>query len=461
MTIDGEPPQSKAAERALLGTVMVAASECLADLADLDKQDFFFPEHVRLWECVRSLEARGAQVNTISVQDEARALGVVSALPDRESFCLTLAAEAAPVEHILGHANTIKRMATLRNLIVLSVEVRARAEQIADVDDVLADLRTGLEKLEASGGAGGAEQVCDLMDSVIAEVEARAGRRTAEHLANTGIEGVDRILGNFRRGHVVLIGGLPGMGKSSAARGILCHNVINHLPGVIFTNEMDRGEWIEALISLRSHIPATNLGRGRVEYSEWKNKILPIAKTICGYPLWIDDQMLTVNQTNGEARRWFSKHVRRAGRDYGLIVIDYLNLVLSDEKVENRNRELAKILVKFKRLAKDLRSTVIVVAQLNRKSATEKREPVMSDFRDCGEIESIADVILCPWRESYDKPQTTTPRPFEAERARWLILKQKGGATGGVDVLWHRERMEFCDAMPIPEPPRNYIDKDD
>jgi replicative DNA helicase len=464
MSTDRESPHSKAAERALLGTVLVAASECLGEVSDLRVDDFMLPEHREVWECVKVLEERGALVNIVTVQDEARARGVVAKFPDREAFALDLARDAAPVEHAIAHAATVRRMATLRRTIALCVETQARAYEMADVDDVLASLRSGIDAIDSSGGADGAIRICDLMDGVVAEMEARSGKRTSEHLAKTGIEAVDKIIGNFRRGHLVTIGGLSGMGKSSFARQVLCFNVMNHLPGIVFSNEMDRGEWTEALISLRSHVPATNLARGRVNLEDWKQKVQPTAKNLCNYPLWVDDRVLTAGKTAGESRRWFAKHVRRSGRDYGLIVVDYLNLVLSDERAENRNREIAKMMAQFKRLAKDLRTTVIQVAQLNRKSAIENREPVMSDFRDCGEIESMSDVIMCPWRESYGKPSTEAPKPFQPDPARILILKQKGGATGGVDVEWHRERMEFTDPIGTfgpQEPPRSYHEKEE
>jgi replicative DNA helicase len=450
LTMETRPsPHSEAAERAVIGTVLVAGSEVLPELRDLSGRDFFFEHHATAWEAIEALNARGARVDLVSVQDEVRALGTVARLPDGLTWLLTVARESTAPEAALTHAVAVRKLAALRRLVALCVETESRACSMADLDDVMATMRDGLANLESAAGTTGAERIADLMDAVTDEIQARAGQRTVDHLAKTGLGALDHLIGNFRRGHVVTVGGLPGMGKSSFARAVVEYNARNHIPGVVFSNEMDRGEWLEALISLRSHVPATNIGRGRIEYSEWRNKILPTAKKLCDYPLWLDDRVLTANQTCGEAHRWFNKCVRRQGRDYGLIVIDYLNLVQSDEKSENRNREVARMLARFKRLAKDLRTTCIVVAQLNRKAAIENREPVMSDFRDCGEIESMSDLIICPWREGYGKPRTKEyedgVRAMGYENARLLLLKQKGGAVGGVDAAWYRERMEYAD----------------
>jgi len=441
-------PYSEAAERAVIGTAILSSRECLPELSDIRTDDFLNTSHREVWDAIRALEARGSLVDAISVQDEVRARGACARLPEREAFVLALAMDATAPEAAIAHAKTVKKMATLRGMIALCTEVASRAYGLGESESVLADMRAGLERLEVSGAEGQAQRICDIMDAVTAEMQARAGRKPSEHLANTGISAVDEIIGHFRRGHVVTIGGLPGMGKSAFARQVLRHNVMNGLPGIIFSNEMDRGEWTEALISLCSHVPATNLARGTVSLQDWTSKVMKHSKNICGYPLWVDDRVMTAGQTTGEARRWFSKHVRTGmGRDYGLIVVDYLNLIPPDEKAENRNREVARIFAQFKRLAKDLRTTVFMVAQLNRKSSTENREPLMHDFRDCGEIESQSDVIICPWREGYNKSKEERPVPFVPAPARILILKQKGGAYGGVDVEWHRERMEFTDTQ--------------
>ena len=439
------PPHSEAAELAVIGTVIVAATEVLQELADLTVDAFFLPHHRTAWELVCAIRDRGGRVDIIGLQDEARAQAVTSRLPEGIGWFLTAAAAATAPELAVIHAGTIKKMATLRALIGLCTEVSSRAYSMPELDAALGDLRRGLEGLESSGATDGANRICDLIDDVTAEIERRCKNEDRQRLARIGIDAVDELIGDQRRGHLVTVGGLPGMGKSSFARQVLAHNVLNGIPGCVWTNEMDRAEWIEALISLRSHVPACDLARGKLEFKDWNDKVLPASKRISEYPLWVDDRVLTASATCGEARRWFSKHVKRQGKDYGLIVIDYLNLVISDEKAESRNREVAKILQSFKRLAKDLRTTVLVVAQLNRKSSIESREPVMSDFRDCGEIEAMSDVIICPYREGYGKPKTEKSVPFIPESARILVLKRKGGAYGGVDVEWHRERMEFTD----------------
>ena len=465
MDIERTPPRSEAAERALLGTVLVAASECLAELSDLAVDDFFMPAHRATWECIRAIQKRGAQVNAIAVQDEARAQGWVARFPDREGFTLALSAEAVPIEHVRGHAETIRRMATLRRLIALCADTQSRAYAMADVDDVLADIRNGVANLEVSSNSVGPERICDLVDPAITEIGKRFAR-SDDHVVRTGIEGVDEITGGFRRGHFVVVGGLPSMGKTAAAVGILAHNAINHIPCYLISLEMDRQEVIERILSMRARVSATDLYTGKIRSDDdgWR-KVNAAAKKASEWPLWVDDRPLSVNKIIGETHRWFAKCVRTHRptdpNPIALVVVDYLGLIQPDEYSENRNREIAKMAQALKRLAKELRIPVVALAQLNRKVLERGGEPTMADLRDSGELEAAAQVVIFPWREQHIKPLPGTPIPFSPEEAKWIVAKNTGGRRGFAPVLWHRERMEFTDpeGRQAEEPQRPYNER--
>ena len=427
---DRVPPHSLAAERSVIGCAVVASAECMAELAELRPDDFFLPAHVEAWEAILALVGRGIGVNMVSVQDELRARGTIQRFDGGLSWVSGVAMSAPLVMQAGAHAATVRKMATLRRLIGLCQETACRCYNMAEADDVLADMRAGVASLEVAASSVGPVSVADALPPVLEEILARPERKN-DHVARSGIEEVDIITGGFRRGHVVVVAGLPGMGKTAAAGGILAHNALNGVPCLLFSLEMDRQEIIERLLSLRSHVPATDLATGRATKNQeaW-SKVLSANGEITTYPLWLDDRPLTLNQICGEAHRWYAKHVRARGREMALIAVDFLGLVRSEESSENRNREVAKMAQRFKLLAKALRIPVMVLSQLSRKAAERGGEPILSDLRDSGEVEAAADVVLFPWRDG--------------DRARWIIAKNKSGACGGVDVAWHAERMEYA-----------------
>jgi replicative DNA helicase len=455
-----KPPHSEAAERAVLGTVLVAAPECLASLTDMVAADFYFPCHCEAWEAIRALQKRGAPVNVVSVQDEIRARGTAGRFEDQTEWFIGVARSAVIPESIGSYASQVRKMATLRRLIALCVETESRAYSMGEVDDVLADVRNGVAALEVSSNSTGPMRVCDLVDTALDEIESRADRKK-EHVIRTGIEAVDEITGGFRRGHFVVVGGLPSMGKTASAIGILAHNALNRVPCYVVSLEMDRQEVIERILSMRSRVSATDLYTGKVRVDDW-DRVQAAAKQIWDWPLWVDDRPMSTNKIIGEAHRWFAKCARAHKSDdpnpIALIVVDYLGLIQSDEKSENRNREIAKMAQGLKALAKELRIPVMALAQLNRKVLERGGEPTMADLRDSGELEAAAQVIMFPWREQHLKPPAGTPILFQPEEAKWIIAKNTGGRRGFAPVLWHRERMEFTDTedRQPKEPPRHF-----
>jgi len=239
------------------------------------------------------------------------------------------------------------------------------------------------------------------------------------------------------------------MGKTAAAVGILAHNAINAIPCYLISLEMDRQEVVERILSMRSRVAATNLHTGKFkDLSEWE-KVKAAGRKAWDWPLWVDDRPMSVNKIIGEAHRWFAKCARACRPNdpnpIALVVVDYLGLILSEDKAENRNREIAKMAQALKGLAKELRIPVLSLAQLNRKVLERGGEPTMADLRDSGELEAAAQVIIFPWREQHLKPAEVTPAPFVPEEAKWIIAKNTGGRRGFAPVLWHRERMEFTD----------------
>jgi replicative DNA helicase len=448
MDAERTPPHSEAAELSVIGTVLVAAPECLSALSDLSSDDFFLPAHREAWEAIRALEKRGSSVNVVSVQDEVRSRGTSARFEDRTGWFITTCHSAVAPDTIGSYAIQVRKLATLRRLISLCVETECRAYSMGDVDDVLAGIRDGVAALEVSSNSAGPIRIADLIEPAMLEIGNRLDP-TKEHVIRTGIAAVDEITGGFRRGHLVVVGGLPSMGKSASAIGILAHNCLNRIPCYVISLEMDRQEIVERILAMRARISATDLYSGKARRGDDWVKVKTAAKQVWDWPLWVDDRPLSMAKIVGEAHRWFAKCVRAQRPDdpnpIALIVVDYIGLIQSDERSENRNREVAKLAQGLKALAKELRIPIMPLAQLNRKVLERGGEPTMADLRDSGELEAAAQVVIFPWREQHLKPPPGAPIPFEPEEAKWIIAKNTGGRRGNAPVFWHRERMEFTD----------------
>jgi len=123
----------------------------------------------------------------------------------------------------------------------------------------------------------------------------------------------------------------------------------------------------------------------------------------------------------------------RRVKDRGLVIVDYLGLMQSEQKKENRVQEVTEISRNLKLMAKELNVPVICCAQLNRGAESRQgNRPMLSDLRDSGAIEQDADIVLFLYRDEYynkdkDNPQST---------AEVIIAKNRHGSTGTVNMGW-------------------------
>lgn len=463
MEVERGRPHSEESEAVVIGSTLLSP-EILPQIADLSEQHFFMPPNAAVWACISSMAAKGARVDIVTLGDELKRSGLGSRVALEPSSYLVECAKMATIpEHALYHAGVVRKLATMRALIGLCVDARSRAEVKTEPDEIFQFLRDQIAVLEVGTNIDGPVRIIEVMDETMAEIEARARRGTDAAMIKLGISAVDHVIGGVEPGQLAFVGGAPGMGKTSLLRGWIEYCARNGVYTVAFVNEGTRMRWIAALIALRARVAATDMIRGRLGYADWKMKIQPAAKKLCDYPCWIDVRSLTTSQIIGESHRWLAKCGTEA--KMRAIVIDQLNLIPSDEpKAESRNREIGSMVRRFKRLAIDTKSAVIVAAQLNRAGAKAEGPPTMFDFRDCGEIEAFADCVLLPYRPGYGKPESEEKLDQIArdgyEQAQIVVGKQKDGATGGIDVAFYRERMEYADlpSYQPPEPPENWKD---
>ena len=298
---------------------------------------------------------------------------------------------------------------------------------------------------EALLSISGPIDAADLFPQVMREIQARKEGKSKQSL-HTGIEAVDRLTGGLRRGYVTVVAALPSRGKTAAVVGILAHNAAHGVPCLLFSIEMDRQDIGVRFLSVASRVPAVDINDERKPFDRdtW-NAMTTATGQLEKVSLTVDDRPLTMAKIVEESHRWFAKKVKAAGHEMGLIAIDYLGLIKSDEESENRNREVAHLSRETKRIAKTLRTPVILVAQLNREAAKRTGDPQMSDLRDSGEIEANADMIIFPhpWPRDVNGKKTGYDDKQPEQPDKWIIDKNRNGRTGAAFVNWNPYCMHF------------------
>ena len=192
---------------------------------------------------------------------------------------------------------------------------------------------------------------------------------------------LDSIVQGFQKSDLIIIAGRPSMGKTAFSLNIAKNIVQNYkVPLLIFTLEMSRQQIIYRLLSSEAQINGSRLKAGRMTSLEWDNLTKAMRK-IAKMPIYIDDNPnLTLNDIKSKLRKTFVEKNKT-----GIIIIDYLQLMKSSSKLENRVQEISYLTRNLKLIAKEFNLPILLLSQLSRnvESRVNKR-PMLSDLRDSG-----------------------------------------------------------------------------
>ncbi len=148
-----------------------------------------------------------------------------------------------------------------------------------------------------------------------------------------------------------------------------------------------------------------------------------------------------LDDTAGNTVQQIKAKLRRM-KNIGLVVIDYLQLMTSTLKTDNRVLVISEITRQLKIMAKELNIPVILLSQLSRgpESRNDKR-PMLSDLRESGSIEQDADIVMFLYRDAYYNKDSASPNISEC-----IIAKNRHGETGTVELVWDGQFTRFSDA---------------
>lgn len=465
-------PHNEAAEQALLGALLI--DNRLAEDVQLKirPEHFHAPVHGRIYAAILKLIDRNMIATPVTLKplfdsdpDLATAGGA--------AYLADLTQNSAALIAANDFAQQIYDLALLRSLIVVGRDmVTAAVDTAGDIEpqQQISDAEMALYQVAEQGEVGGAAK--DFRQSThLAMQMAERALKSGGHLSGitTGLESLNAKLGGLHRSDLIILAGRPAMGKSalatniafSAAQRLIRDREVSDSPhessgaGVAFFSlEMSADQLATRILAEQSDISSEALRMGKINQEEFR-RLARASADLQDLPLYIDDTPgLTIAALRTRARRL------KRQKGVGLIVVDYLQLLTGGGRNsgDNRVQEISEITRGLKTLAKELNVPVIALSQLSR--AVENREdkrPQLADLRESGTIEQDADIVLFIYREEYyhmqKKPEEGSEK-FTAwlekgerirGRAEVIVGKQRHGATGIVDVMFHKERTKFSD----------------
>ena len=240
-------------------------------------------------------------------------------------------------------------------------------------------------------------------------------------MVRIGIKPCDDLVVGFNPGDLVFVAARPGVGKSALTmNNIVLSNAENEIGCAVFSLEMPKDQLIDRVLCSEAFVDSRNIPLGKVQKEDW-SRLTVAAERVASLPIKVDDEpMLSVTAIRAKARRIKSDFSKR-GIKLGLIVIDYLQLMEVNPKIQNRDQQIAENTRRLKALAKSMKCVVLVVCAMNRdseKRGGKRSRPKLADLRESGSIEYDADVILFLHDPEEDAEDGVAPIEFIVGKGR-------------------------------------------
>ncbi|UCC68618.1 MAG: replicative DNA helicase [Armatimonadota bacterium] len=438
------PPQSKEAEQATLGA-MLMEREAIARVVDiLDPEDFYSPQHQMVYRAMIDLFNDSDPVDLITLQ---------ARLQDRDQlqeiggtpYLATLQETASTAAAISHYAKIVREKSILRALIRAGGEIRSLAHSAADED-----VESVVDRCEQEVFSVGERTITPAFTPIrdlLGETYDRIDEMQESHRPGTGLltgyDDLDSYLSGLQASDLVVVAARPSMGKTALALNIACYVAKTQNKTVaVFSLEMAKEQLALRLLCSEAGVNQQSVRQGYIDRGDM-DRIAIAASELYKTPVYLDDTAtMSVLQIRGKARRLRAEH----GLD--LIIVDYIQLVSGYGRFENRNQEISQVARSLKALARELRVPVVALSQLSRavEARGHPRRPLLSDLRESGSIEQEADVVGFIYRPMYYGPEELRAAGYlETDRnlAEIIIAKQRNGPTGIVRLAWVDEFVRF------------------
>ena len=434
--VSAQLPYSLEAEQALLGAIILSGDKISEVVDKLSADDFFVPQHKAFYAAMQSAYLQSKPIDAVTLIEALVESGEYTDASAR-SYIKSLADLVPTITNISDYAKIIHDKATLRRLIDISKEITESA--YAQTDDVQQIIDSAEQKIFSLAQGNITNDLTHIRDVILETYNYLTLMKNDPELAkgtSTYFSRLDSVLGGMGAGDLVIVGARPGMGKTSFAVNIAIEIAKHKKCAVaIFSLEMSKTQVASRMLSSEAMIDSYKFRNGKFDDVEngWE-RLCAAATALSGVDIFIDDTTgITVSQMKAKLRRV---------DNLGFVVIDYLQLMQADRKIDNRVLEIGEISRGLKLLAKELGVPVMTCAQLSRATDRSKtQKPMLSDLRDSGAIEQDADVVMFIYREDYyDKEKSADQNTVEI-----IVAKNRHGSTGDVTLGWQAPYTKFVD----------------
>ncbi|WP_405083561.1 replicative DNA helicase [Paenibacillus psychroresistens] len=432
-------PSSIESEQAILGAILIdpRAPEAFDFVSDSMRGDeFFLVKHKTIYDAMCELRELNEPVDFITLtarlQDKNQ-LDIIGSV----SYLAELANSTPTAANVMFYVKNVKDKADQRFFIIQARVNLRKAERADGTAEAIADMQNLTQRIaDRSVKKVEFTPIYTALVDCFSTMEKQYYTKAVNGITGlpSGYTDLDKMTAGFQKSDLIIVGARPSVGKTAFALNIAQNIGIKTAETVaIFSLEMGIQQLIMRMICAEANVDANKIRTGLLEPNDWE-KITVGISALSHANIYIDDSpALTVNEIRAKCRRL------KKEKGLGLILIDYLQLIAGNGKLENRQQEISYISRTLKQIARELEVPVIALSQLSR--GVEQRQdkrPMMSDLRESGSIEQDADIVAFLYRDDYYNKESEKQGIIEI-----IIAKQRNGPVGSVELAFLKNYNKF------------------
>ncbi len=437
-------PFSIETEQAVLG-IAITDSEQLSAIIEQVKTDYFYhSKHKAIFKEIQTLFMANVKVDYLTV---------LNAVSDAKVFSDENEAKVylEQITYVPSYSNTpnyikiLKDKYLVRTLMETAGDILRRTQETGDASLLLENAEQKIYALRQGKETNGLKHISEAAANSFDRLRKMSGKDREKYQGiPSGYRLLDYKLGKMGKSDLIVLAARPGMGKTSFALNIATNVATSqNIPVAIFSLEMSNEQLTERIISSQAGISSQSMRTGDQNRSpaRWA-EISEAYGQVSDYPIYIDDTPnVTVSDMKAKIRRY---NQNPETDNIGLVIVDYIQLMSTGRRSENRVQEISEITRNLKIMAKEMDVPVIALSQLSRsaeKGSGRDSRPQLSDLRDSGSIEQDADVVLFLYRDAYYNKDESADQTM----AECIVAKNRHGESGTIPLYWDGAHTRFYD----------------
>ncbi|MFT9122928.1 MAG: replicative DNA helicase [Leuconostoc mesenteroides] len=459
-------PQDGDAERAVLGSIFFAVKSENAMVeasAILVPEDFNKLANQTIFKAMQALVDENRPIDMLTVQDKLNSMHQLENVGGM-AYLAEISESTASSANLKHYANIVREKSVLRKMIDTLMRTMSLAYDAAEPsEDLLAQLSRSIDTIAENRGDENFRKIKDVLQEYQANLDEAVKNDSDVVGLSTGYPEMDKITHGFRNDQMIVFGARPAVGKTAFVLNIARNVAKNEkVPVVIFEMEMSATDIVGRLLAGEGSIDSNHLTTGQMTQEDWQALTLAM-QSLAQMKIYMDDTAgIKINQISAklhQLERDLLSDMTQEERiqnphPIGMVVIDYLGLIESNNS-ESRQQAVSEVSRAIKKMAKELNTPIIALAQLSRgvEQRTDKR-PVLSDLRDSGSIEQDADVVAFLYRDDYSRGDSEDgdgdPREEqEAVPIEIIFEKNRAGARGTATLMFNKPTFKFNAMAPL------------